>query len=91
MPHRLILLALLGAALAGCGKQGDLQRPEPLFGQPRAVLPDDLERGAADETSQAENQDEDDESAIPDADDQTRPRNPQNPPSSAAPVNIPPT
>ena len=27
----------LAAALAGCGKMGDLQRPQPLFGKPRAA------------------------------------------------------
>jgi predicted small lipoprotein YifL len=91
MLSRLFLLAAVAAALAGCGKQGDLQRPGPLFGQPRAVLPSDLERGAPDETSEAENQDEDDQNPIPNQGEQTRPRDPNNPPSPAAPVNIPPT
>jgi hypothetical protein len=91
MLSRLLILAAFAAALTGCGKQGDLQRPGPLFGQPRAVLPSDLRQGMPDETSEAENQQEDRENTIPDADEQTRPRDPNNPPAPAAPVNIPPT
>jgi len=65
-------LALAGT-LAGCGLTGDLQRPDPLFGDPddraAAELPDrDVERGLPEtpETSREE-PDEDD---LPDADDE---------------------
>ena len=31
----------LAAALAGCGKTGELQRPPPLFGRAKATTPED--------------------------------------------------
>ncbi len=36
-PMRTLALTALAAALAGCGKSGELQRPGPLFGQARAT------------------------------------------------------
>jgi hypothetical protein len=35
-PRLLPLAALAALALAGCGKMGDLERPGPLFGGPKA-------------------------------------------------------
>jgi predicted small lipoprotein YifL len=91
MLSRLLLLAAAAAALAACGKQGELQRPPPLFGQPRAVLPADLQPGAANEATGAEESDEDEQNPIPAPNERTRPIDPRNPPSPAAPVNVPPT
>ncbi len=73
-----ILAGALTGALAGCGLTGDLQRPDPLFGDPddrgAASLPDrDVERGLPD-TGAASPEDEDgdetDETGLPDAEDE---------------------
>ena len=91
MLFRLSLAALAVVALAGCGKQGDLQRPARLFGEARVVLPSDRERGAPDETSTRENQREDARSPIPAPNEETRPLERGVAPTPAAPVNVPPT
>ena len=43
----LVLAALAGASLAGCGKQGDLERPAPLFGHVKAPSAETLARDEA--------------------------------------------
>ncbi len=91
MSARLLLLAGVAVVLAACGKQGELQRPGPLFGQARPVFPSDVGRGSPDETSPAENEQEDREAGLPSPDEETRPRDPSIPAQRAAPVNIPPT
>ena len=91
MLSRFLLLAAAALALAACGKQGDLQRPAPLFGEARAVFPSDLERGAPDEASTEENEREDQRSSTPSPNEETRPRDPNVPIQPAAPVNVPPT
>lgn len=91
MLSRLLLLATLAGALAACGKQGELQRPPPLFGEPRVVTPEDRERGSPDETSARENEREDARSGIPSPDEEARPTAPGATPRPAAPVNVPPT
>ena len=91
MSARLFLLAMAALALAACGKQGELQRPGPLFGQARPVFPSDLQRGSPDETSPAENEQEDREAGLPSPNEDTRPRDADVPVQPAAPVNIPPT
>ena len=91
MSARLVLLVIAAAALTACGKQGDLQRPDPLFGQARPVFQSDLERGSPDETSTAENEQEDREAGLPSPNEDTRPRDADVEVQPAAPVNIPPT
>jgi hypothetical protein len=91
MSFHFLLLAATALVLVGCGKQGDLQRPAPLFGEPRAVFPSDLERGAPDEASTEENEREDRRSSTPSPNEETRPRDPSVPLRPAAPVNVPPT
>lgn len=67
-----IRLALLAAALLGpgaCGRQGDLERPAPLFGErARAEYEAQRTRGAdaPDETSRDEAEDEDRDAPVPD-------------------------
>ena len=68
-----IRLALIAAALLGlgaCGRQGDLERPAPLFGE-RAKAAYEAERAlgadAPDETSPEENEDEEQDSILPDS------------------------
>jgi predicted small lipoprotein YifL len=90
MLSRILLLAAVGATLAACGKQGELQRPPPLFGEARVVTPEDRARGAPDETSTQENQAEDARSAVPSPNEDVRPTTPGVTPAPAAPVNIPP-
>ena len=51
-PTRLLLAALIGAAalgLSGCGLRGNLDRPEPLWGDPQEDVQEDLERDDDDE------------------------------------------
>lgn len=70
-------------ALSACGKQGELQRPPPLFGEAaRAEYDAARERGdadAPDETSRREAQDEDATRPVPDP---TEPLEPGNRPGS---------
>ncbi len=46
-PQRLALLAFGAFALAGCGRQGELETPGPLFGKAPSVAPDAVTRDAA--------------------------------------------
>lgn len=91
MLSRFLLIAAAAAALAACGKQGELQRPGPVFGQSRAVFPSDLQRGSPDETSPRENEQEDRAAGAPSPGEELRPRDPGVPIQPAAPVNVPPT
>ena len=43
----LALLVLTALALAGCGRQGELERPGPLFGRAPAAAPDVVARDEA--------------------------------------------
>ncbi len=43
----LALLVLSALALAGCGRQGELERPGPLFGRAPAAAPDAVARDEA--------------------------------------------
>ena len=43
-PAALAFLALAALALAGCGRQGELERPGPLFGKAPAAAPDAVTR-----------------------------------------------
>ena len=46
-PQRLAILAFGALALAACGRQGELEKPGPLFGKAPAVAPDAVTRDAA--------------------------------------------
>lgn len=70
MTIRLALLAAALLGLAACGRQGDLERPAPLFGErARAEYEAERARGAdaPDETSSEENEREDRKSRLPDS------------------------
>ncbi|MEM7766981.1 MAG: hypothetical protein AAF253_05770 [Pseudomonadota bacterium] len=65
-------LILLAGTMSGCGLTGDLQRPDPLFGDPvdrgAAQLPDrDVERGLP-ETPQNDDDESGNADDLPDAD-----------------------
>lgn len=82
MATRLLLLAAAGlllAGVAGCGKQGDLARPAPLFG-----------KAAASQDPSLQNRREEEGARITGPDNLGRPRDPGTAPP-AAPVNVPPT
>ena len=72
----MIAAALLAGSLAGCGLTGDLQRPDPLFGEPdgreAAALPDRaVERGLPDRPGAEPGDDETDtDETVPNADDE---------------------
>lgn len=81
MTIRLVLLAATALTLNGCGRQGQLERPAPLFGE-RARAEYEAERNrpdAPDETSQEENEQDDAEREIPDSQEGLRPRTNPNP------------
>lgn len=68
MTIRLVLLASALLALTACGRQGDLERPAPLFGErARAEYEASRARGAdaPDETTREENEDERQDSPLP--------------------------
>jgi hypothetical protein len=70
MTIRLVLFAAALLGLAACGRQGDLERPAPLFGErARAEYEAERRRGAdaPDETSAAENEREDAKPRLPDS------------------------
>jgi len=86
-----IRLALLALALpvAACGRQGDLERPAPLFGeQARAAYEAERAReGAApDETSREENEREDRRLGLPDSTESDLPIPPPRPAPAPQPA-----
>ncbi len=70
MTIRLALLASALLGLAACGRQGELERPAPLFGE-RARAEYEASRAsgakAPDETSREENEDERQDSPLPES------------------------
>lgn len=92
MITRLVLLAAAGAALTSCGRLGDLQQPPPLFGDAAraAYTAEQADGRTPDETSAAENEREDDQTALPTPNEEVGPRNRGEFGTPAAPVNIPP-
>lgn len=92
MLSRLVLLTLAAASITGCGKQGDLLQPAPLFGEAaKAQYKADRARGITNSGPAAANREQDDASPVPGTGGPTRPGAPNNSDGAGAPVNVPPT
>jgi predicted small lipoprotein YifL len=85
MTSRLLLLALAAAAaLAACGRRGDLEQPPPLFGE-RAKAEYEAQQRAQQETTRTEGEREDSRAPVPDPSDRFEPAS-RNVPATREPI-----